>query len=373
MKRILFFLILFCLQKALHAQQPYIYTIKADSVKITNTCDTAELIIENHTQNVPGFLFNKGRGRTEFKRISQLDDTSVVIGGDTIHLGRGSRNFANADLTFTGNRTHNGVFQYLNLNDFGGIYIKTGTTDRLYTGEFILDTLEGFRLGFNNGYQSDPNTATLSVAPWGLYYELLNGNVTSTLNLSSNGFSFDRSSTNNYSNLFFNDMGATWSYGWTDSGYATGFRIEPGEIGSLMVMDGCSKFGLRYAQKYTKGFMDDLWIPDLGGVKKVIADSMATVRFKRRAVVNTGIVADPTDYLIAFTSLTAARTVTLPLAGGMTNHVYVIKDESGAAATYNITINAAGGGTIDGTSSKVINTNYGVIEVYSNGSQYFTK
>jgi hypothetical protein len=34
------------------------------SVKITNTCNTAELIIENHTQNVPGFLFNKGRGRT---------------------------------------------------------------------------------------------------------------------------------------------------------------------------------------------------------------------------------------------------------------------------------------------------------------------
>ncbi|WP_242696404.1 hypothetical protein [Longitalea luteola] len=66
MKRILFVLALLCLEKTLHAQTPYIYTIKADSVKITNTCDTAELIIENHTQNVPGFLFNKGRGRSEF-------------------------------------------------------------------------------------------------------------------------------------------------------------------------------------------------------------------------------------------------------------------------------------------------------------------
>ncbi len=59
MKRVIFLLALLCLEKTLHAQ--YIYTIKADSVKITNTCDTAELIIENHTQNVCGFLFNKER------------------------------------------------------------------------------------------------------------------------------------------------------------------------------------------------------------------------------------------------------------------------------------------------------------------------
>jgi hypothetical protein len=87
MKKILVFLTLVCLAKNLHAQQPYIYTIKADSVKITNTCDTAELIIENHTQNVPGFLFNKGKGRTEFRRVmSKLDDSIYVIGIDTLRL-----------------------------------------------------------------------------------------------------------------------------------------------------------------------------------------------------------------------------------------------------------------------------------------------
>ncbi|WP_207513824.1 hypothetical protein [Longitalea luteola] len=84
MKRILFLIILFSLKKSLDAQTPYIYTIKADSVKITNTCDTAELIIENHTQNVPGFLFNKGRGRTEFRRATKLDDSTIVLGNDTI-------------------------------------------------------------------------------------------------------------------------------------------------------------------------------------------------------------------------------------------------------------------------------------------------
>jgi hypothetical protein len=74
-----------CLEKSLHAQ--YIYTIKADSVKITNTCDTAELIIENHTQNVSGFLFNKGRGRTEFRRgLLKINDSIYIVGGDTLRM-----------------------------------------------------------------------------------------------------------------------------------------------------------------------------------------------------------------------------------------------------------------------------------------------
>jgi len=83
MKKILFLLILLCLEKTLHAQ--YVYTIKADSVKITNSCDTAELIIENHTQTVPGFLFNKGRGRTEFRKVLQhVNDSLYMIGGDSL-------------------------------------------------------------------------------------------------------------------------------------------------------------------------------------------------------------------------------------------------------------------------------------------------
>jgi hypothetical protein len=64
----------------------YTYTIKADSVKITN-CDSAELIIENHTQGVPGFLYNTGRGRTIFKRaLTQLNDSVYLIGADTLKL-----------------------------------------------------------------------------------------------------------------------------------------------------------------------------------------------------------------------------------------------------------------------------------------------
>ena len=63
-----------------------VYTIKADSVKITN-CDSAELIIENHTQNVSGFLFNTGNGRTVFKKgLSRINDSLYLIGPDTLKV-----------------------------------------------------------------------------------------------------------------------------------------------------------------------------------------------------------------------------------------------------------------------------------------------
>lgn len=62
-----------------------VYTVKADSTKLTG-CDSNELIIENHTQNINGFLYNKGKGRTEFKKgIVKINDSLYLIGGDTLH------------------------------------------------------------------------------------------------------------------------------------------------------------------------------------------------------------------------------------------------------------------------------------------------
>ncbi|OQP56690.1 hypothetical protein A4R26_25700 [Niastella populi] len=104
----LFFLSLVCIGKAMRAQ--YIYTIKADSVKITNTCDTAELIIENHTQNVCGFLFNKGRGRTEFRRgLIRINDSISIIGCDTLKMNpwlQGGNRFATTGVFGTMDNNH---------------------------------------------------------------------------------------------------------------------------------------------------------------------------------------------------------------------------------------------------------------------------
>src|SRR6185503_21021993 len=84
MKKLLILTVLIITVNTLSAQ--YVYTIKADSVKITNNCDTAELILENHTQNVLGFLYNKGRGRTEFRKVVKLNDSTLIFGGDTLAI-----------------------------------------------------------------------------------------------------------------------------------------------------------------------------------------------------------------------------------------------------------------------------------------------
>ena len=83
MKPLILFILLLC-ARTLVAQE--VYTIKADSTKLTG-CDSNELIIENHTRGVPGFLYNVGNGRTAFKRpVTKLDDTTYLVGSDTIHL-----------------------------------------------------------------------------------------------------------------------------------------------------------------------------------------------------------------------------------------------------------------------------------------------
>lgn len=80
---------LFCtiLLQGLLASAQYTFPIKADSVKITNSCAAAELILENHTKNVDsGFLLNKGLGRTIFAPMStKVSDTIYLVAGDTLH------------------------------------------------------------------------------------------------------------------------------------------------------------------------------------------------------------------------------------------------------------------------------------------------
>lgn len=79
-----------------------------------------------------------------------------------------------------------------------------------------------------------------------------------------------------------------------------------------------------------------------------------------------------TDYLIGVTSTAAARTITLPAAASSSGKVFIVKDQSGGAATNNITVTVTGGATnIDNATTFVINTNYGAANFYSNGTQYY--
>ena len=66
-----------------------------------------------------------------------------------------------------------------------------------------------------------------------------------------------------------------------------------------------------------------------------------------------------------------AVTITLPTAQLRAGRTYTVKDESGAAATNNITVATEGSETIDGSATDVISDNYGAKHYYSDGSNWF--
>ena len=74
------------------------------------------------------------------------------------------------------------------------------------------------------------------------------------------------------------------------------------------------------------------------------------------------------DVVIAVDCSGGPITVNLPTAVGIAGKSYTVKDESGDAATSNITIDGNGGETIDGALTYVINTDRGEVTIYSDGA-----
>jgi len=142
-------------------QTKKIYTIPADSVKITY-CDSAELIIENHTQNIPGFLFNTGNGRTIFKRGAQsLGGGVYLIGSDTLKLA------PNAWVQGGNSFNATGVLGTLDNNHLD-LYTNNAFRARLTnTGNLLLGSTSdsGPRLVVNGatGVQADTTLTALTV------------------------------------------------------------------------------------------------------------------------------------------------------------------------------------------------------------------
>ncbi len=119
----------------------FIYKIKADSVLITNDSCTAELNLENSTRHVLGFLYNKGNGRTEFRRGAiKLNDSTYLIGADTI------RTAGSASANYIWNQ--NSTDQAASFRISGSAIIKGGitspTTPSLYNERFGYGALASF-------------------------------------------------------------------------------------------------------------------------------------------------------------------------------------------------------------------------------------
>ena len=70
-------------------------------------------------------------------------------------------------------------------------------------------------------------------------------------------------------------------------------------------------------------------------------------------------------------SATGAQTITIPTAQLVSGRIIVVKDAGGNAGTNNITIETEGAETIDGEANHIINSNYGSVTLYSNGTAWF--
>lgn len=94
----------------------------------------------------------------------------------------------------------------------------------------------------------------------------------------------------------------------------------------------------------------------------------------RAAVADANYTALASDRTIAFTALTAARTVTLPAASSYpTGTTLTIFDESGScSSTDPISVARAGSDTIDGATSVMLSSAYGYLALQSNGASKWT-
>lgn len=125
MKKLTFLLIIF--SGGFTAQAQFVYKIKADSVLITNDSCTAELNLENSTKNVLGFLYNKGKGRTEFRKgLIKFGDSLFTLGTDTVNL-TGSGPY----WSLTGNAGANYTTKFLGTTDNNHLIIKTNNIERM--------------------------------------------------------------------------------------------------------------------------------------------------------------------------------------------------------------------------------------------------
>ena len=101
----------------------------------------------------------------------------------------------------------------------------------------------------------------------------------------------------------------------------------------------------------------------LGGTTAPQDATVSAVSYPVDAGVNTVLVGHTT---------TAAVGIFLPPAASRRGQTVTVKDSGGNASVNTITVQRSGSDTIDGATTAVINTNYGVLRVYSNGVAWYT-
>jgi hypothetical protein len=126
----------------------FIYKIKADSLLVTNDSDTcnAELNLENGTRNIKGFLYNKGNGRTEFRKgLIKLYDSLYIIGSDTLDIAKGtsavpiSKLLSAIGSNIINNNNYSQQWQWNGLAGGSGLKLSSNSTAASTNLQRLLD------------------------------------------------------------------------------------------------------------------------------------------------------------------------------------------------------------------------------------------
>jgi len=104
-----------------------------------------------------------------------------------------------------------------------------------------------------------------------------------------------------------------------------------------------------------------------------IASNPGSAQVFETVAVSSNLTIGPSDtYVYLIVDCSVARTITLPLASGVTaGRIYIIKDSTGQCQTNNITVARQGSDTIDGSSSFTIDMTYGTFYFICDGSSKY--
>ena len=98
--------------------------------------------------------------------------------------------------------------------------------------------------------------------------------------------------------------------------------------------------------------------------------TLSSAVYSRRAVTST-ITSSVNDRILGV-SASAPLDIRLPAASGFSNGAnFIVKDEAGNAHNNNITIRTTGADKIDGATSVILESPYGAVNIYTNGSDKF--
>lgn len=280
----------------------------------------------------------------------------------------GCRAYATLDMGFEMRATHSQINSCSVENAKGtGVYIQSTATQSHIT-DLSVSNLLGQQSARNNpasgvalvaaechldGFRFD-NLGNSGVIVQANRQTIRNGRMQQMgVTANATGIRFSGASIDHtIDNIFVDQTGLSGTSGMTSSATITGMKVGNFRTRGTSSPTGSNISGLEITS-----------VPGTG-VTEYLVETPIT---RKTTATSTTLVAG--DKLCAVTDTSSARTITLPAASAYpAGAMLIVKDESGAAATNNITVQRAGSDAIDGATTKVISANYGSIRLYSNGS-----